>query len=44
MENKRNFAEILRQDKRVRFLLGGMVADGLVLITLVILAAALIAV
>ena len=38
MQMKKNFSAILKNDRRIRFLLGGMVLDGLLVISLLALA------
>jgi len=43
MNARKNFTQIFKEDKKVRFLLGSMVADGLVLTILVTLIGAMFA-
>ncbi len=43
MKIKKTFSNILKNDKRVRFLFGGMVIDGLMAISLITLAVVMLA-
>ncbi|MCX6004820.1 MAG: hypothetical protein NT082_04025 [Chloroflexi bacterium] len=44
MNARKNFTQIFKEDKRVRYLMGGMLVDGLVLTMLVILIGAMFAI
>ncbi len=42
MKIKKNFSNILRKDRKIRFLFGGMVIDGLMVISLLVLAGVMV--
>ena len=43
MNDKKTLVQILQQDSKVRFLLGGIVVDGMMLVALVVVAGVLLA-